>query len=147
MEHWNLDIIGIEFLKLVAKLKRTWKPALVVHIVQKIPKDYCLCLYLSVGQAWWLNKLLFKKCTVLCTNTHHDVTDLVNCGMVKNTKTWISWERNLTSLRNKKILKLCLGWHILRSYHFVAEVSFKYKSHTDWKQNTWYHRFFYYAWI
>ena len=25
-----------------------------------------------------------------CTNTHHDVTDLVNHGIVKNTKTWIS---------------------------------------------------------
>ena len=27
---------------------------------------------------------------VSCTNTHHDVTDLVNHGMVKNTKTLIS---------------------------------------------------------
>ena len=59
-----------------------------------------------------------------CTNTHRDVTDLVNHGMVKNTKTWISWERNIIFLRNKKILNLCLRWHILRSYHFIAEVSF-----------------------
>ena len=29
---------------------------------------------------------------VSCTNTHHDVTDLINHGMVKNTKTWISRE-------------------------------------------------------
>ena len=41
---------------------------------------------------------------VSCTNTHRDVTDLVNHGMVKNTKDWISWERNIISLRNKKIL-------------------------------------------
>ena len=61
---------------------------------------------------------------VLCTNTHHDVTDLVNHGMVKNTKTWISWEQNVTFLRNKKIIDLCLGWHILRNYRFVAEVTF-----------------------
>ena len=27
-----------------------------------------------------------------CTNTHHGITDLVNHGMVKNTKTWISLE-------------------------------------------------------
>ena len=27
---------------------------------------------------------------VSCTNTHHDVTDLVNHEMVKNTKTLIS---------------------------------------------------------
>ena len=45
--------------------------------------------------------------------------------MVKNTKTWISWERNIIFLRNKKILNLCLRWHILRSYRFVAEVTFK----------------------
>ena len=62
---------------------------------------------------------------VSCTNTHHDVTDLVNHGMAKNTKTWISWERNITFLRNKKILNLCLRWHILRSYRFAAEVNFK----------------------
>ena len=62
---------------------------------------------------------------VLCTNTHHDVTDLVNHGMVKNTKTWISWKRNIIFLWNKKILNLCLRWHILRSYRFLAEVTFK----------------------
>ena len=27
-------------------------------------------------------------------------------------------------LRNKKILNLCLRWHILRSYYFIAEVTF-----------------------
>ena len=40
--------------------------------------------------------------------------------MVKNTKTWISSERNETFLRNKKILNLCLIWHILRSYCFLV---------------------------
>ena len=62
---------------------------------------------------------------VWCTNTHHDVTNLVNCGMVKNTKTWIYWERNIVFLRNRKILNLCRRWHILRSYRFVVEVTFK----------------------
>ena len=62
---------------------------------------------------------------VSCTTTHGDVTDLVNHGMVKNTKTWISWEQNIIFLRNKKILNLCFRWHILRSYCFVAEVTFK----------------------
>ena len=60
---------------------------------------------------------------VSCTNTHHcDVIDLVNHGMVKNTKTWISWERNIIFLWNKKILNLCFRWLILRSYCFAAEV-------------------------
>ena len=62
---------------------------------------------------------------VSCTNTHRDVIDSVNHGMVKNTKTWISWERNIIFLRNEKILNLCLTWHILGSYRFVAEVTFK----------------------
>ena len=62
---------------------------------------------------------------VSCTNTHHDVTDSVNHGMVKNTKIWISWEWNIIFPRNKKITNLCLRWHILRSYRFVEEVTFK----------------------
>ena len=45
--------------------------------------------------------------------------------MVKNTKTWISWERNIIFLQNKKVLNLCLRWHILKNYRFVAEVTFK----------------------
>ena len=49
---------------------------------------------------------------VLCTNTHHDVTDLVNHGMVKNAKTRITSEQKTTFLRNKKILNLCLKWSI-----------------------------------
>ena len=44
--------------------------------------------------------------------------------MVENTKTWISSERNIVFLRNKKIVDLCFRWHILRSYRFVAEVTF-----------------------
>ena len=62
---------------------------------------------------------------VSCSNTHHDVTYSVNHGMVKNTKTWISWEWNITFLQNKRILNLCLGWDILKSYGFVVEVTFK----------------------
>ena len=56
-------------------------------------------------------------------STHHDVTDLVNHGMEKY--------KNLNILRTehnfstkKKILNLCLGWHILRSYRLVKEVTF-----------------------
>ena len=65
-----------------------------------------------------------KMHPVSWTNTH-DVTDFVNNGMVKNTKTWISWERNRTFRKNKTILNLCLIWHIFRSYRSVAEVNFK----------------------
>ena len=88
------------------------------------------CLYLSIGQSWWFNELGFKRYIQKCTLSHvqktnHDVTDLVNHGMIKKIETWISWEQNITFLQNKKILGLGLRWHILRSYCFVAEVTFK----------------------
>ena len=38
------------------------------------------------------------------TNSHHDITDLVNHGMVKNRRTWISLEQKVTMLQNKKML-------------------------------------------
>ena len=41
---------------------------------------------------------------VSCTNNYHDVTDLINRGMVKNTKSWISWERSITFNEIKKFL-------------------------------------------
>ena len=62
---------------------------------------------------------------VSCTNAHHDVTDSVNHEMVKNTKTWISQDWNMTFLWNKKNLNLCLRWHISSGYGLVA-VTFKY---------------------
>ena len=113
----------------VAKLKRTRKLAPVLQSFRKIPENYCTG-NLSIGHVWWLRELLFKKYivqmgTVWCINTCHDVTDLANHGMVKNTKTWMSWEPNMTFLENRKILNLCLKWHILKSYCFVAEVTFK----------------------
>ena len=51
--------------------------------------------------------------------------------MVKNVKTWISWERNITFLWNKKIIILCIRLHILRTYCFVVEVTLTF-SLMDW---------------
>ena len=70
-----------------------------------------------------VQKIYSKMHPVSCTNTHHDITDLVNYGIVKNTKTWISQERNITFLWNIKVLHLCLRWHILRSYCSAEEVT------------------------
>ena len=50
-----------------------------------------------------VQKMYPKMHPVPCTNIHHDITDLVNQGMVKNTRTWISWEWNITFSWNKKI--------------------------------------------
>ena len=83
-------------------MKSTWNLAPVLQFVQKIPENDCPCLYLSVGHVWWLNELWFKryiqKCTISFANTHHDVSDLVNHEIVKNTRTWISRERNTVFL-------------------------------------------------
>ena len=59
---WNIGILKwlvIEELEQVAKLKRAWNVAPVLQIVQTIPENYRNCLYLSVGQVWWLNELWF----------------------------------------------------------------------------------------
>ena len=72
-----------------------------------------------------VQKIYLKMRPVSCTNTCHDATGLVNHGMVRNTKTGISWEPNVSFLRNKKILNMFLLLHTLGSYNFVAEVTFK----------------------
>ena len=51
-----------------------------------------------------VQKTYSKMHPVSYTNIHRDVTDLVNHWMVKNRKSWISWERKITFLRNKKFL-------------------------------------------
>ena len=104
---WNTGILAylvIEWLGQVAKLKRTWNLAPVLQIVQKITENYHPCLYLSTGQVWSLPESWFKRYIHKCTlsHAHCDVTDLVNLGMVRNTNTWISSERNIIFLRNKK---------------------------------------------
>ena len=71
-----------------------------------------------------VQKIHSKLHPVSYTNTHHDIKDLLNHGMVENTKTWLSWEQSITFLWNKKILNLCLRWHIMRSCHFAVEVTF-----------------------
>ena len=95
-------------------------------------KGYWKLLPLLLSISWpslvtsWvvLQKIYSKMYLASCSNTYHDVTDSVNHGMVKNTKHWISWERNIIFIWNKRILNLCLRWNILRNYHFVMEVNF-----------------------
>ena len=111
-----------------ATLKRAWNLPLVLKLfkwpVKIIAHAYIYQLaefgdLMSCG-----SKIYSKMHPVLCTNTHHDVTDLVNHVMVKTTKSWISWELNVTFQQNKKMLNLCLRWYILRNY-FVAELTYK----------------------
>ena len=96
-------------------------------------KDYWEVLLLLISINWpslatsWVvaQKIYSKIYLVSCTKTHCDVAGSVNHGIVKNIKTRTSQEWNIIFLLNKKILNLCVRWHILRSYHFVAEVTFK----------------------
>ena len=79
----------------------------------------------SLVTSWFVVQNIYSKMhLVSCTNTHCDTTYLVNHGMVRNTKTWMSWEWNIF-LQTKKNLNQCFRWHILRSYCLVAEVTFK----------------------
>ena len=112
-----------------AKLKRTWNLVPVLQIVQKIPEKYCPCLYLSTGQVWCLNELWFKRHIQKYTLSH--VLIIIMMSQIWWIMGWLETqklgylENVATYLWNKKILNLCLRWHILRSYHFVADVIFK----------------------
>ena len=68
--------------------------------------------------------IYLKMHPVSWADTHHDVTDLLNHRMVKMQK--VKHRENGTEFFNKKVFNLCLRWHILRSYWFVAEVTFEY---------------------
>ena len=80
----------IEKLEQVAKLKRIWNLAPVLQVVQKFPENYCLAYINQLPKFSDLiscrSKEFSKMHLVSCTNTHHDVTDLVNHEMVKTQK-------------------------------------------------------------
>ena len=65
--------------------------------------DFCVFVKSTDFLFFWILSPI-KMLLVSCTNAHHYVTDLVNHAMIKNTKTWISWEQNITFLQNKKFL-------------------------------------------
>ena len=55
-----------QFTKL--KMNRNLVP--VFQIAEKIPENYCACLYLYIGQVWGLNVLWFKRYIQKCTLSH-----------------------------------------------------------------------------
>ena len=90
-------------------------------------KDSWKLLTMFVSLNWpsfvtyWVvvQKILSKMHPFSCTAIHQGVTKLVNHGIIKNTKTWISWEGNIHFLRNNlyNILNLWLRWRI---YEFIV---------------------------
>ena len=87
-------------------MKGTWNLAPGGRIVRKIPGNYCPGSYQSIGQVWSLNELQFKRYIqkYILTHvvfTHHDATDLLNHGMVKNTNI-LQKVHTLEYLENRK---------------------------------------------
>ena len=125
----------------VAKLKRTWDLA---HC--SIWKDYWKLLPLLISISWpglvtsWVafHKIYSKMYLVSCANTHRHVADSVNHGMLKNTKTWISWERNVIFLRNKKFL-ICATddafWEVIvKGLFYQNMIIFRLNLYLFWKK-------------
>ena len=121
MKHWNLDIFSYWIIGAGCYTRKDLESS---PSPQNCSKDYWKLSLLLVFINWsslvtsWVvvQKIYSKMHLVSCTNTHCDITDLVNDGIVKNTKTWISSERDIIFLCNKKILNPCFRWHILLSF-------------------------------
>ena len=129
MEHWNLDIIGYWVIEAACLI---WKgpgnypqcPKLFKRFLKIIALVYIHQLIKFCHSVFVVQKIYSKMHPASRTNFYDNVTDLVIYEMVTNTETWISWERNITFLQNKKFFNLLLRWHILRSYRFLAETTF-----------------------
>ena len=63
---------------------------------------------------------------VSCTNTNHDVTDLINHGWLKIQKLEYLETEHKFSMK-QKALNLCFRCNILTSYNIVVEVIFKFQ--------------------
>ena len=71
------------------------------------------------------SKDILKMYPVVCTNTHHHITDLVNHGWVKIQKVEYLENRTYFFCKLKKFLNCASDDTILRSYRFLVEVTFK----------------------
>ena len=101
MKHWKLDIIFYWVIGagcLIEKgLELSFSPPNHSNDFRKI---LTLCISINwvyLVSYWVVVQKIFSK-IFRCTNTHHDVNDLVNHGMVENVKTWICWEWNIKFL-------------------------------------------------
>ena len=126
---WNetleLDIIGYWVIGTGSLIEKDLEPS---PSHPNYLKDYWKLLPLLISISWpslvtsWVvvQKIYSKMYLVSCTNAHRDVTDSVNHGMVINAKTWISRERNIVFLQNKKILILYFRWHVFEKLSFSS---------------------------
>ena len=111
MKQCNLDIIGYWITGTGWKEPKTAPfPKLFKRFLKIIVLSYIYQLAMFGGLRVTVRKIYSKMHPVSCTNTHHDVTDLIKHGIFENTETWISWERNIIFLRNKKTF--CRGGNL-----------------------------------
>ena len=104
-----------------------WKGPAIYSSPLNSSKDFWRLLSLLISfnsqslVAYWVlvEQIYSKMHHVSCTNAYHEVTVLVDHEMIKNTKSWTYRERNITFLRNKIILNVCLIWHILRYTNLI----------------------------
>ena len=95
-------------------------------LVGKGPGTYSSKLFKSLLKIVAFAHIYQLTKLVSCTNTYCDITDSVNHG-IKNTKTWISWERNIIFFMKQKKFLICASndtfWEVIVC--FVAKVTFK----------------------
>ena len=92
MKHWNIGIFGYWVIGAVCWIEKDQEPS---SSLSNCSKGYWKLFYVLISINWpslvtsWLvvQKIYSKMHLISCTNTHHDITGLVNHGMVKNTKT------------------------------------------------------------
>ena len=99
MKHWNLDKIGYWVIGTGCQIKKDLEKVSVLKRSKDLcSKDFWKFFPLFIPISWpglltvWVvvQKIYSKMHPAFCTNTHQDVTDFLNYGLVKNTKTWIS---------------------------------------------------------
>ena len=71
-------------------------------LFENFQKNIPLAYIYELTMFGWLmscdSKDIIQKCTVSFITIYHDITDLLNHGIVENTKAWISQEWNITFL-------------------------------------------------
>ena len=93
MKHWNVDITGYWVIRTSCLIEKDLELS---PSPPNCSKDSWKLLTLFISINWqslviyWVvaQKIYSKMHPVSCTDAHHDITDLVNHGMVENTKTW-----------------------------------------------------------
>ena len=98
VKHWNLDITAYLVIGAICQIEKD--PALSPSPPNssKDSKKYCPCLYLSVGQVWWLNELWFKRYIQKCTQSQ--ILIVIMISQIWQMRRWLKIQK-LEYLRTK----------------------------------------------